>query len=83
LAEGLIYSSSFPNFPANLGHAAGDAILHELGDLLHEHVREDNIACRYGGDEFIIVLPYSSRVVTSGRAELIREYAKQFHLHYK
>ena len=35
-----------------------------------------------GGDEFIIVLPDTSRAVTYGRAELICEYAKQFHLQY-
>ena len=62
------------------GHAAGDAILRELGNLLLGYVRGEDITCRYGGDEFIIVLPDASREVTRERAELISTYAKQFQL---
>jgi diguanylate cyclase (GGDEF)-like protein/PAS domain S-box-containing protein len=65
------------------GHSAGDAILHELGSLLLGYVRGEDIACRYGGDEFIIVLPDASRVVTCERAQLLCEYAKQFHLQFE
>jgi diguanylate cyclase (GGDEF)-like protein/PAS domain S-box-containing protein len=64
------------------GHAAGDEILREVGSLLLRQVRGEDIACRYGGDEFIIVLPDASRDVTRGRAELICEQAKQFHLEF-
>jgi len=65
------------------GHAAGDEILRELGSLLLRQVRGDDIACRYGGDEFILVLPDASCKVTRERAELICEYAKQFHLQFE
>jgi diguanylate cyclase (GGDEF)-like protein/PAS domain S-box-containing protein len=64
------------------GHAAGDEILRELGSLLLRQIRGEDIACRYGGDEFILVLPDASREVTRERAELICEYAKQFHLQF-
>ena len=73
----------FKPFNDTYGHAAGDAILRKLGDLLLGHVRGEDIACRYGGDEFIIVLPDTSRIVTCECAELICEYAKQFHLQYE
>lgn len=63
------------------GHAAGDAILRELGNLLLEYVRGEDITCRYGGDEFIIVLPDASREVTRERAEAISAHAKKFLLH--
>ena len=65
------------------GHAAGDEILRELGSLLLRQVRGEDIACRYGGDEFILILPDASREVTRERAELICEYAEQFHLQFE
>lgn len=65
------------------GHAAGDAILRELGSLLLKHVRAEDIPSRYGGDEFIMVLPEASREVTFQRAELICQETKQFHLQFE
>ena len=65
------------------GHAAGDEILRALGSLLFKQVRGEDIACRYGGDEFILILPDASRGVTCERAELICEYAKQFNLQFE
>jgi len=73
----------FKRFNDTCGHAAGDAILRELGNLLLKQVRGEDIPCRYGGDEFLIVLPDASRAVTFERAELICEYAEQFHLQFE
>jgi diguanylate cyclase (GGDEF)-like protein/PAS domain S-box-containing protein len=73
----------FKRFNDTWGHAAGDEILRELGSLLLRQVRGEDIACRYGGDEFILILPDASREVTRERAELICEYAKQFHLQFE
>jgi diguanylate cyclase (GGDEF)-like protein/PAS domain S-box-containing protein len=67
-------------FNDTYGHAAGDLILRELGSLLLRQVRGEDVACRYGGDEFILILPDASREVTRERAERICEYAEQFHL---
>lgn len=39
------------------GHDAGDAVLRDLGRLLQEKVRDTDIACRYGGEEFTVILP--------------------------
>ena len=65
------------------GHAAGDEILRELGGLLLRQVRGEDIACRYGGDEFVLILPDASREVTRERAELVSEHAQQFHLQFE
>jgi len=53
------------------GHAAGDAMLHKLGGFLLEHVRGTDIACRYGGDEFVLILPNTSLDVAQQRAETL------------
>ncbi len=60
------------------GHAAGDVVLRELGKMLIECVRKEDIPSRYGGDEFIIILPDASLEVTLKRAELISERVKQY-----
>jgi diguanylate cyclase (GGDEF)-like protein/PAS domain S-box-containing protein len=73
----------FKHFNDTYGHAAGDEILRELGSLLLRQVRGEDIASRYGGDEFIIVLPDASREVTRERAESICEYAGMFHLQFE
>ena len=62
------------------GHDAGDTVLRKLGKLLREHVRGEDMPCRYGGDEFILVLPGASPEVTRKRARLICEATKIFHL---
>ena len=63
------------------GHAAGDTILQKLGDFLISNVRGDDIASRYGGDEFIVVLPNASRDVTLERADLLRKNVRKFQIH--
>lgn len=43
------------------GHLYGDSILQSLGMLLTESTREDDITCRYGGEEFTIILPETNK----------------------
>jgi diguanylate cyclase (GGDEF)-like protein/PAS domain S-box-containing protein len=72
----------FKHFNDMYGHAAGDVILRELGSLLLRHVRGEDIACRYGGDEFILIMPDATREVTRERAGLVCESAAMFHLQF-
>lgn len=65
------------------GHAAGDVILKGLGGVLHGNFRGEDVPCRYGGDEFIIILPDASRVATCERAESLCEYVRQFHFKFE
>jgi diguanylate cyclase (GGDEF)-like protein/PAS domain S-box-containing protein len=73
---------AFKQFNDTWGHAAGDEILRELGRLLLRQVRGEDIACRYGGDEFILILPEASMGVTRDRAELICEQVRRFHFRF-
>jgi diguanylate cyclase (GGDEF)-like protein/PAS domain S-box-containing protein len=58
------------------GHAAGDSLLHNLGVFLIKYIRGGDIACRYGGDEFTLILPGASLEVSKKRAEKIRREAE-------
>jgi diguanylate cyclase (GGDEF)-like protein/PAS domain S-box-containing protein len=51
------------------GHKAGDLLLQALGNLLLGRIRAGDIACRYGGDEFLLILPQASKAITAERAE--------------
>lgn len=47
----------FKSFNDRFGHDGGDALLRAFGQILQNSVREGDIACRYGGEEFVLVFP--------------------------
>jgi len=65
------------------GHEAGDAFLRELGELLQHGLRREDIPCRHGGEEFVVVLPDASLDDARRRAEQIREGIKMLRISYK
>jgi diguanylate cyclase (GGDEF)-like protein len=54
------------------GHKAGDLALQTLAKTIQTHIRRSDIACRYGGEEFVIVMPSTETEIARGRAEEIR-----------
>ncbi|WP_245602602.1 PAS domain S-box protein [Gloeothece verrucosa] len=73
----MIDVDHFKQFNDNFGHKAGDLILHEVGNFLMANVRSGDIACRYGGEEFLLILPEASLSDSQQRAEQIRKGIKQ------
>ncbi len=74
----MIDIDNFKAFNDTFGHPGGDALLVELGALLDRVTRVEDAACRYGGDEFVVLLPESTLEVTLRRAEDIRRAADRF-----
>jgi two-component system, cell cycle response regulator len=56
----------------SLGHAAGDEALREVGRKLKSNLRQYDLAGRYGGEEFLIVLPNCKQASAANRAEKLR-----------
>ncbi|MDA8123549.1 MAG: diguanylate cyclase [Deltaproteobacteria bacterium] len=67
----------FKKFNDTFGHHAGDLLLREFGQVLRGKLRKSDIACRYGGEEFLIVMPDSSLADTCQRVEEIRVLVKK------
>lgn len=55
------------------GHSSGDQVLIEFGDLLKKSIREFDLACRFGGEEFVILLPQTDPDNAFLLAERLRE----------
>jgi diguanylate cyclase (GGDEF)-like protein len=67
----------FKRFNDRFGHAAGDDLLRALGDALLHSIRSDDVACRYGGEEFVVVLPECALSLAAARGEEICRRIKQ------
>ena len=68
----MIDVDHFKQFNDTWGHEGGDAVLRELSALMRTHFRGDDIACRYGGEEFVIVLSEATLENAFARAEELR-----------
>jgi diguanylate cyclase (GGDEF)-like protein/PAS domain S-box-containing protein len=73
----------FKQYNDNFGHNAGDELLMAVGNLIRSQVREEDIACRYGGEEFLLIMPGASFAITLERAEILRQAVKEMHRHYQ
>lgn len=62
----------FKHINDTYGHPVGDLFLVEIADLLRQHVRGMDTACRYGGEEFLLMLPGATSEDAYKRAEEIR-----------
>ena len=73
----MIDLDRFKKFNDAAGHIAGDALLRATGHVLATSVRLEDVVCRYGGDEFTVVMPDAPIEVAYERAQHIRARIKQ------
>jgi len=62
----------FKNYNDQNGHLAGDKLLQELAALVSGYIRKDDIFGRFGGEEFLLVLPHTNAAQAAAAAEKIR-----------
>ncbi|AFY82990.1 GGDEF domain-containing protein [Oscillatoria acuminata] len=72
----------FKRFNDTYGHEAGDVVLRELGWLLKTESGPLDIPCRYGGEEFMVILPEASLEKTQQQGEHLRKAVKRLNLTY-
>ena len=72
LAVLMLDLDHFKKFNDTFGHAAGDSALKAVAEVFRNSVRAEDIACRYGGEEFTIMLPDVTPSIAVDRAESIR-----------
>lgn len=80
LAILMIDSDHLKEINDNYGHKAGDDFLVHIADVIRENIRAGDIACRYGGDEFVVVLSNVTEDTALGRAEKLRESVASHHI---
>jgi diguanylate cyclase (GGDEF)-like protein len=73
----MIDLDHFNPFNNTFGHQAGDALLQAFGELLRGRVRAEDIACRYGGEEFTLILPEAPLEIAVARADTLRQEIKE------
>ena len=74
---------NFKRFNDTFGHEAGNTILREFGRLLASQIRDADIACRYGGEEFMLIIPEAPPEAVVERAEHILQSLKRMHVEHR
>lgn len=61
------------------GHSTGDYVLQQIADVIKKNIRKDDIAARWGGEEFIVILPNTPEKLAYGVGERIRREIEQWY----
>jgi diguanylate cyclase (GGDEF)-like protein len=78
----MIDLDHFRRFNNTFGHEAGDLVLRDLGKFLQSNIRKEDVACRYGGEEFTMILPGAPMDITEKRAETLRNLVRDLEIYY-
>ncbi len=73
----LIDVDNFKVINDSLGHVFGDRVLKEFADVLKRSIRQTDIAGRWGGDEFLIIVPKASKETILHLAKTLQNHIKQ------
>jgi diguanylate cyclase (GGDEF)-like protein len=79
----MVDADHFKSFNDTYGHDFGDQVLQAIAQVLKGGTRLSDLACRYGGEEFTLILPQSSLADTATRAEALRQQIGQLALTHR
>jgi diguanylate cyclase (GGDEF)-like protein len=83
LCVAMLDIDHFKEFNDTFGHEAGDVLLSELGRLLRATIRSGDVACRYGGEEFFLIMPELGTGDAERRLDEIRQAVKRLYITYR
>ncbi|KAB2915521.1 MAG: diguanylate cyclase [Hyphomicrobiaceae bacterium] len=72
----------FKKYNDNHGHDAGDTVLRAVGDCLKSSFRDEDVPCRFGGEEFVVVLPGAGADAAARKAEELRSKVESLVVRY-
>jgi diguanylate cyclase (GGDEF)-like protein/PAS domain S-box-containing protein len=79
LAVIMLDLDHFKEYNDTYGHNAGDELLMSLGKLIKGQVRREDIACRYGGEEFLLIMPETPLKIAMNRVDELNRSVKNLH----
>jgi diguanylate cyclase (GGDEF)-like protein len=82
LAIFMLDIDHFKHFNDKFGHEAGDIVIQALAGVLRNFSKKDDIACRYGGEEFIFIMPEVEAKAAKERAKALHDAISCIHLRY-
>jgi len=83
LAVLMLDIDHFKQLNDTYGHDAGDAVMREVAAVMRQAVRSEDTVCRYGGEEFVVILPELSTDDALARAESIRDMVSELRLYHR
>jgi len=79
----MIDIDHFKKYNDNHGHDAGDFVLVEIAELVASKLRAGDIACRFGGEELVLVMPGAPKQIAATRAEFLRDSIEKHEFVYR
>jgi diguanylate cyclase (GGDEF)-like protein len=83
LAVLMLDVDHFKAFNDTFGHEAGDVVLRKVAECFQQTVRSEDVVCRYGGEEFVIILPEISEELALAKANTIRRNVSNLRMKFK
>jgi diguanylate cyclase (GGDEF)-like protein/PAS domain S-box-containing protein len=72
----------FKSINDKFGHAAGDDVLRAVGRCLREELETEDLVARFGGEEFVLLLPHADQAVAAAKAEQVRRALQQLQFEF-